>query len=94
MTTPSQPLEKGFQLRYDNRVTLITGGGSGMGREHAILLASRGAKVVIVTDASSSGEGEVVVREILTVGGEAEALSTRIGNDQDAIEVIKKAIDH
>lgn len=68
------------QLRYDDRVAVITGAGAGLGREYALFLASRGAKV-IVNDLGGSFHGEgasqraadVVVQEIRALGGTAVA---------------------
>ena len=67
------------ELRFDGRVALVTGAGGGLGREHALLLASRGAAVV-VNDLGSPTMGgqdhdpspaEAVVEEILKSGGSA-----------------------
>lgn len=64
-------------LRFDNRVVVVTGAGAGLGREYALLFASRGAKVV-VNDLGGSFKGEgrgsfkaadVVVKEIKDAGG-------------------------
>ncbi|XP_075154973.1 peroxisomal multifunctional enzyme type 2-like [Haematobia irritans] len=68
------------QLRYDGRVAIVTGAGAGLGREYALLLASRGAKVVVNDlggthngEGASSRAADVVVNEIKAKGGEAVA---------------------
>ncbi|GAA1858842.1 SDR family oxidoreductase [Pseudonocardia ailaonensis] len=57
------------QLRFDGRVAIVTGAGRGLGRAHALLLASRGAAVV-VNDLRSADD---VVEEIVDAGGTAVA---------------------
>lgn len=68
------------ELRFDGKVAIVTGAGNGLGRAHALLLGSRGAKVVVndlgVTTeglGSSSAAADAVVEEIRALGGEAVA---------------------
>src|SRR6202041_188682 len=88
-------------LRFDGRVAVVTGGGLGLGRSYAMLLASRGAKVV-VNDPGGSPPGEGVegwpaghvVGEIAAAGGQAvactESVTTRDGGDA----IIQTALEH
>ena len=70
-----------MSIRFDDKVAIVTGAGGGLGRSHALDLASRGAKVVVndlggsVDGASkgSSSAAEKVVEEIKAAGGEAIA---------------------
>ena len=65
----------------NGRVAIVTGAGRGIGREHALLLASEGAKVVINDlggnvdgTGSDAGPAQEVVDEIKAMGGEAVAI--------------------
>ena len=85
------------ELRFDGRVAIVTGAGQGLGRSHALLLASRGAKVVVNDlGGSTAGEGkssetaDLVVEEITRAGGEAVANYDSV-EDGDAI--VRTAMD-
>ncbi len=84
----------------EGRVAIVTGAGRGIGREHAISLASRGAKVVVNDlggDVDGSG-GDVspaqsVVDEIAALGGEAVVNGANVADFGEAKAMIDQAID-
>ncbi|MBT8198571.1 MAG: SDR family oxidoreductase [Acidimicrobiia bacterium] len=87
-------------IDFQDRVAVITGAGGGLGREHALLLASRGAAVV-VNDLGGSVDGEgdshsaadVVVDEIKAAGGEAVAEYSSVSTPEGGEAIIQKAVD-
>src|ERR1700761_3513343 len=89
------------ELRLDDRVAVITGGGRGLGRSYALLLASRGAKVVVDDPGGSlKGEGgdagpaEEVAREIRALGGQAVACTASVATPEGGDAIIQTALDH
>lgn len=88
------------ELRFDDRVAVITGAGRGLGREYALLLAARGAKVVVNdVGAALSGDGvdatpaEEVVREIKAAGGEAIACIESVASAAGGQAIIDAALN-
>ena len=86
-------------LRYDDRVAVITGAGRGLGRAYALLLAARGAKVVVndagVTrhgEAANAGPAHEVVDEIRKAGGEAVASTASVASPEGGREIVDAAI--
>ena len=82
------------------RVAVITGAGRGIGREHAMLFAAEGAKVVVNDlGGSADGEGadatpaEQVVAEIIAAGGEAVANHDSVTDWEGSQRLIQTAID-
>src|SRR5271168_850829 len=88
-------------LRFDSRVAIVTGGGRGLGRSYAILLASRGAKVVVNDPGGSldgegvdSGPAECVVSEITAAGGQAVACTESVSTPEGGDSIVRTALDH
>ncbi len=87
-------------IRYDGRVAIVTGAGAGLGRSHALFLASRGAKVVVndlggsVDGTGGSGKAaDDVVAEIRAAGGEAVANYDAVGTPETGKSIVQTALD-
>jgi NAD(P)-dependent dehydrogenase (short-subunit alcohol dehydrogenase family) len=86
-------------IRFDNRVAIVTGAGGGLGRSHALLLAERGAKVV-VNDPGGAVDGrggdssaaDKVVAEIKAKGGQAAASYDSVASWEGAQNIINTAV--
>ena len=90
------------ELRFDGEVALVTGAGGGLGRSHALLLARRGASVV-VNDLGSptmggqehqAGPAEAVAEEIRQAGGSAISNSDSVATREGAERMVASAIEH
>jgi NAD(P)-dependent dehydrogenase (short-subunit alcohol dehydrogenase family) len=88
-------------LRFDDRVAVVTGGGRGLGRSYALLLASRGAKVVVNDPGGSldgggvdSGPAECVVSEITAAGGQAVACTESVSTPEGGDSIVRTALEH
>src|SRR5258708_2540067 len=88
------------ELRFDDRVAVITGAGRGLGRAYALLLASRGAKVVVNDPgASLQGEGgdvspaEEVVQQIKAAGGAAVACTESVATPEGGKAIVDAALN-
>src|SRR5690348_325240 len=77
-------------LRFDGRVAVITGGGRGLGRAYALLLAAQGAKVV-VNDADAEPADDTV-RDITAAGGEATAVVASVATPEGGQAIIDAAL--
>jgi NAD(P)-dependent dehydrogenase (short-subunit alcohol dehydrogenase family) len=92
-------------LRFDDKVVIVTGAGRNLGREYALLLASRGAKVVVndlgvpISDTDDVGSDSVadpagdVVAEIVAAGGEAVANRDTVATAEGGEAIVRSALD-
>jgi NAD(P)-dependent dehydrogenase (short-subunit alcohol dehydrogenase family) len=88
------------EMRFDEDVVIITGAGRGLGREHALAFAARGAAVVVndigVEPDGQSGSAQVaesVMNEIVAAGGRAVADGHSVTTTEGAQAIVQTALD-
>jgi NAD(P)-dependent dehydrogenase (short-subunit alcohol dehydrogenase family) len=83
--------ETGQRISLDGRVALVTGAGRGIGRAHALALASRGARVVV--NDLDPDVSEAVVAEIVATGGEAAVAAGSVADPDTCVGIATVAFD-
>ncbi|HEY0227575.1 MAG TPA: SDR family NAD(P)-dependent oxidoreductase, partial [Mycobacterium sp.] len=88
------------EMRFDDQVAVITGAGGGLGKEYALLLASRGARVVVndiggsVTgDGSDAAAADATAAEIRNLGGKSVTDSHSVTTPDGGAAIIDTALD-
>jgi NAD(P)-dependent dehydrogenase (short-subunit alcohol dehydrogenase family) len=85
-------------MSVEGRVAIVTGAGGGLGKQHALLLASKGAKVVVndlggnVDGTGASDAADLVVQEIKDNGGEAIANKASVSDREGAKSIVEDAV--
>ena len=89
------------EIRFDGRVTIVTGAGAGLGRTYALELARRGAKIVVNdfggardgAGTGSSSPADRVVEEIRAAGGEAVANYDNVATPEGGEKIVRMAVE-
>ena len=76
-------------MDFTGRVAIVTGAGGGLGRQHALALAARGAKVVV----NDLGGAQAVVDEIVAAGGEAIGNAASVTDFAAVQAMVQQAVD-
>ena len=85
-------------MSFDGKVAIITGAGGGLGKEHALLLADLGVKIVVndlggsVDGSGKSDAADLVVDEIRAAGGEAVANKDSVSDREGAKRIVETAV--
>ncbi len=89
------------EIRFDDRVIIVTGAGSGLGKSHALDFARRGGKVVVndlggSVDGTGSGASaaDLVVKEIEATGGTAVANYDSVSTAEGGEAIVQTAVDN
>ena len=87
-------------LGFDGKVAIITGAGGGLGTQHALMMAKRGALIVVndlggAVDGTGSDKGaaQLVVDEIQAAGGEAVANTDSVATPEGGAAIVQSAVD-
>lgn len=87
-------------IQFNDQVAIVTGAGGGLGRQHALALAARGAKVVVndfgpaiaAADGSMATAADLVVREIQAAGGTAMACNASVTDEAAVAAMVSAAM--
>ncbi|QEC50781.1 SDR family NAD(P)-dependent oxidoreductase [Baekduia soli] len=87
-------------MRFDDRVAIVTGAGRGLGRSHALALATRGARIVVndlggalAGGGGDPGPAQAVADEIAAAGGEAVANADSVATPEGAEAIVTAALE-
>lgn len=77
---------------FKDKVVIVTGAATGIGRETALAFAAEGAKVVVVTGRNVAG-GEATVKAIRDAGGEASFVQCDVSNEEQVRAMVEKTVE-